>query len=518
LQELSFRQAEFLMENLTCRIAAGMVERSEGEAPRGEGENLKLVFTAAPFAILVADEEGRYVDANPAACALLDHAREDILGKRVFDFVDVRDLASMQDHWRSFQAEKRGSGEFRLLRRDGGRPLLRYRVIASGTPGLNVSFLEDVTASRSTQSSPFETEREEALAPSEVSFRTLADGLPLVVWIGDATGRHLYFNQRWYEYTGLPRPASGESSAAEGWQVVHPDDRARLEPAIEQARTTGGEFEATYRLRRHDGVYRWHLVRSRPVRNARGEIVQRLASVTDIEDQRQGIESLQQERELRERFVAALSHDLRSPIAAVKLGAYLVQRRAGDAPFCQTQAKRISSNAEHADQLIHNLLDASRISAGETISFAREPCDLSALLDELIADQITMHGNRFELDAQAGVSSVCDPGAIRRTLANLIGNAIKHGQPRKPVRVTMRERDGEIALSVHNQGNPIPPEEQGKIFQPYHRARGNGGGAKGWGLGLTLVRGTAEAHGGSVRVESSPEAGTTFTVTLRKGA
>jgi PAS domain S-box-containing protein len=358
----------------------------------------------------------------------------------------------------------------------------------------------------------------DALMLSEASFRTLADGLPLVVWIGDAEGRTKYLNQRWYDYTGLPRPSEGSPELERGWEAMHPEDRSRLEPELRQARAAGREFETTYRLRGRDGVYRWHLARSTPVRNERGEIVWRLGSVTDIEDQRSAIEALQQERELRERFVAALSHDLRSPIAAVKLGAYLVQRRAGDEPFCQTQAKRIASNAEHADQLIHNLLDASRISAGETIAIAREPCDLSALLAEIVADQTTMHGDRLELDAQAGVNGVCDPGAIRRTLANLIGNAIKYGQPRTPVRVTMREREGEIALSVHNQGNAIPPEEQAKIFQPYHRARGNRGGPSGWGLGLTLVRGTAEAHGGSVRVESSPEAGTTFTVTLQRGA
>src|SRR6185369_2430856 len=166
------------------------------------------------------------------------------------------------------------------------------------------------------------------------------------------------------------------SPELERWQeLLHPEDRARMQPALLAARTAGSEFEGTYRVLRHDGIYRWHLARSTPVRDERGAIVRRLGSLTDIEDQRQAIEALQQERDMRERFVAALSHDLRSPLYAVKLGAYLIQRRAEDPTVCQTQASRIASNAEHAEQMIHNLLDASRLSAGETIALARERCD-----------------------------------------------------------------------------------------------------------------------------------------------
>jgi signal transduction histidine kinase len=106
---------------------------------------------------------------------------------------------------------------------------------------------------------------------------------------------------------------------------------------------------------------------------------------------------------------------------------------------------------------------------------------------------------------------------VRRTLENLVGNAIKYGNPHTRVRVTVRREGDHLALDVHNQGNPIPHDEQAKIFQPYHRARPHSpAGPLGWGLGLTVVRGIAEAHGGTARVQSSAEAGTTFTVTLRR--
>jgi K+-sensing histidine kinase KdpD len=177
--------------------------------------------------------------------------------------------------------------------------------------------------------------------------------------------------------------------------------------------------------------------------------------------------------------------------------------------------KRVYDFVSPDDQLIQNLLDASRISAGESLPINRVPCDVSALVRDIIADQTTVHGDRFVLEVLAEVNGLCDPAALRRTLENLLGNAIKYGAADSPVRVSVWERDGQIGLAVHNRGTPIAPEEQLRIFQPYHRSQ-SGAGAAGWGLGLTLVRGTAEAHGGAVRVDSSAEAGTTFTVTLAK--
>src|SRR5439155_8658160 len=114
-----------------------------------------------------------------------------------------------------------------------------------------------------------------------------------------------------------------------------------------------------------------------------------------------------------------------------------------------------------------NLLDASRISAGERLAIRRVPCDVTALVREVVADQATVHGDRFVLELEPGVRGLCDEGAVTRTLENLLGNAVKHGDPAAPVRVRLDERQGEIRLAVHNQGPPIPDEEQGKIFQPY---------------------------------------------------
>jgi signal transduction histidine kinase len=176
-----------------------------------------------------------------------------------------------------------------------------------------------------------------------------------------------------------------------------------------------------------------------------------------------------------------------------------------------SQAARIARNADQADRLIQNLLDASRIGAGEPLPLRRERCDLGAIGGEVIADLSAVHGPRFSLEKSGQLEGVLDPGAVRRLLQNLLANAIKYGDGDKTVEVRLDGSGPDLVIAVHNHGNPIPPAERELIFTPYHRSRNT---TAGWGLGLTLVRGVAEAHGGSVRVESGPATGTTFIVVL----
>jgi signal transduction histidine kinase len=104
---------------------------------------------------------------------------------------------------------------------------------------------------------------------------------------------------------------------------------------------------------------------------------------------------------------------------------------------------------------------------------------------------------------------------LRRAVWNLASNAVKYGSPGSPIVFTIDCTTSAVAISVHNRGTPIPPDEQATLFTPFSQSRSrSAGGTPGWGLGLTLVRGCAEAHGGSVHVESDAEAGTTFTIVL----
>lgn len=227
------------------------------------------------------------------------------------------------------------------------------------------------------------------------------------------------------------------------------------------------------------------------------------------------LEEIKLERDLRESFVATLSHDLRTPMTAAKISAQLVLRQPDLSDAAQKLVNRIGTGIDRMDQMIRDLLDANLIRAGGRLPIVPAACDLQEVVGNTLEELATMHGDRFQLRCEGPALGMWDAQALRRVVENLASNAIKYGSAYGRVLVTIEDRGEEVSLSVHNEGNPLSPEDQTNLFEPYIRAASaRASGQKGWGLGLTLVRGVAQAHGGSVRVSSSPAAGTTFTVTF----
>jgi len=226
------------------------------------------------------------------------------------------------------------------------------------------------------------------------------------------------------------------------------------------------------------------------------------------------VADLENERDLREGFVSLLTHDLRTPLAAARMSAQLILKQQNDLVVSEELVNRIISNVNRADQMINNLLDANRIRSGERIPINVEPCDLSKLIKETLQELSTVHGDRFVYRGNETLEGIWDPRALRRIIENLCNNAIKYGDPKSPVTIRLKQNKGEVQLSVQNYGDLISPEDQISIFRQFKRSRGQSTKKKGWGIGLTLVRGVAEAHLGKVTVKSEADVGTVFTVTL----
>ncbi len=265
-------------------------------------------------------------------------------------------------------------------------------------------------------------------------------------------------------------------------------------------------FDATYVARRNpagevDGVMTWGMDTTAQVL-ARQRLEHALAE-------------LRSEREIRERFVVTLSHDLRTPLTAAKLTARLLGKRADDPDIVREMSVRIADSVDRTENMIRDLLDANRIGAGEKIPIDIAPCSLDAIATETLEDLSTIHGDRFRLECDGPIEGQWSCAGLRRILENLATNAIKYGAPARTVRIALRKMDGAAIIEVHNEGTPISAEHQATLFQAYRRTDSAiSSGHKGWGLGLTLVKGLAEAHGGRVELESTAEAGTTFRVTL----
>jgi PAS domain S-box-containing protein len=227
------------------------------------------------------------------------------------------------------------------------------------------------------------------------------------------------------------------------------------------------------------------------------------------------LNQLQEERVVREKFVDTLSHDLRSPITAAKMSAELILRKISQPEAVQAQAVRVINSVNRADQMIQDLLDANRIRAGEKIPLDMTSCDLAFEVREAVSDLITIHGDRFTVEVPNSVVGIWNCSALRRLIENLCNNGVKYGAPHKSIKVTLISQKDYVIIAVHNEGNPISEKDQLTLFDPYKRTHSAiQSGQRGWGLGLTLVRGVAEAHGGSVSVESSEQNGTTFYVRI----
>jgi signal transduction histidine kinase len=215
---------------------------------------------------------------------------------------------------------------------------------------------------------------------------------------------------------------------------------------------------------------------------------------------------------LRERMMLTVAHDIRGPLSAAKAGAVLIMRRPSD-PSVARWASRVDENINRVDKLLRTLLDVSRAGAGSRLDLAFASCELTSIVRDVVETLELAHGARFVVDMPEPVRGYWNAEAIGRAIENLLTNAIKYGDAYQPVTVTAHGMLGRAFVKVHNHGSYIAPGERDSLFEAFRRSRqAEGRGVRGWGLGLALVRAVAEAHGGSVAVESLPETGTTFTV------
>jgi len=224
---------------------------------------------------------------------------------------------------------------------------------------------------------------------------------------------------------------------------------------------------------------------------------------------------LEEERGLREKFVHTLTHDLRTPLSSISISAQLLARLKALGPGELEVVKRLIQNTKRLGQMIDSLLDASRLKAGEKLPLNIKECDFGEVVREAVSEMNELARGMIRFECPEVIRGYWDGDALRRLAENLIGNAIKYGKTGIPIQVHLKKVDGETVFSVHNEGDPISVEDQKTLFNQFRRtASARHGGKSGWGLGLTLVRGIAEAHGGKVWLESGEGKGTTFFVQI----
>lgn len=331
----------------------------------------------------------------------------------------------------------------------------------------------------------------------------------------------LQINESFLKHTGY---SAEEVVGSHFLKLTHEDDR-NMSMSLFKELAEGTISSTTYerRLSRKDGSFFWVHSSLSTAKGADGKPLYVIGISQDMEARKQiekdfqlAISTLQEEKALREKFVATLTHDLRSPMTSVKMSAQLLQRRPENPELVQNQAARIVSNVDRVDQMIQDLLDANKLRAGEKLPLSIEECNLNTLISDRIVNFITLYGDRFIFESNADqIYGHWSCNALIRVLENLLNNAVKYGDPHGHIHVRANALGETVEVSVHNEGHPIEKEDLELIFEPYKRSSvAASGKQRGWGLGLTLVKGVTEMLGGSVRVDSSAQRGTTFTVKL----
>jgi signal transduction histidine kinase len=224
---------------------------------------------------------------------------------------------------------------------------------------------------------------------------------------------------------------------------------------------------------------------------------------------------------VRDETLAAISHDLRTPLTSMRAIAQLLKRRIARGAAIPTEELnerlgRIEEQTVLMGRMIDDLLDVARLEAGRPLELRREPCDLVALARRSVADvQRTTDRHRLCLVAEDGeLVGELDCQRLERVLLNLLTNAVKYSPDGGDIEVTVRQ-DGPVAVvAVHDSGIGIPAADLPHIFERFYRASNVGDQQRGTGLGLAAVQQIVEQHGGEISAASEPGAGSTFTVRL----
>lgn len=253
--------------------------------------------------------------------------------------------------------------------------------------------------------------------------------------------------------------------------------------------------------------------------NVTDRVLQQRARERVDEQLGKSIRDFEKERDARERFVTTLTHDLRTPLSTARITAELLARKSPDNSAVQIMTAKIVASIDRAGNMIRDLLDVSLINGGQELPLQRENCRLDDIVQSIATD-LAQTSNRqivVQKDVQP-VAGFWDCNGLRRAIENLVGNAIKYGQADSDITVRIFSQPDHAQVEVHNFGNPIPEKDQADVFNPYLRtASAKASTVKGWGIGLTLVKGIVDAHRGSIHVESNCAQGTSFSISIPFG-
>lgn len=467
--------------------------------------DLQNLMAATDIATVFLDRDLRIQRFTPSAKTLFNFISTD-LGRPLSDLSHKLDYPEfVEDAERSLALLQPAQREVRAEEKWYIARTLPYRTDNDHIAGVVLSFL-DITEQKRAAAS---------LKESEQRFRLVADAAPVLIWISGTDKQSSWFNQPWLAFTGKSMAQEVDNGWADG---IHPDDFDRCFQEYTASFDARLPFSREYRLRRHDGKFRWLIDNGVPRFRSSGEFDGYIGSCIDVTEYKIAEADLQETARQKDEFLATLAHELRNPLAPIRSGLQLIQKVGAEGTI-EKVGLMMERQLRQMTRLIDDLLDVSRLATGK-LELRMERVQLQDIISaavETTQPLINQKDHKLTIilpDNPVFVKG--DPVRLSQVLSNLLDNSAKYMHRNGHIRVSVSSDSATAVLAVADDGIGIPSHMLATVFGMFTQVdqtleKKNGG----LGIGLALVKRLVQMHGGTVTAYSRGDArGAEFTVRL----